>query len=29
MIYKTLAIQNYKRFCEIDGSDYIASEFAL
>jgi spore coat polysaccharide biosynthesis predicted glycosyltransferase SpsG len=26
---KDLAIQNYKRFCELEGSDYIASEFAL
>jgi hypothetical protein len=26
---KDLAIQNYKRFCELDGSEYIASEFAL
>lgn len=26
---KKLAIQNYKRFCEMDGSDFIASEFAL
>lgn len=24
-----LAIQNYKRFCYINGNDYIASEFAL
>jgi len=29
MIYKNLAIQNYKRFCEMEGSDCIASEFAL
>jgi len=26
---KSLAVQNYKRFCELDGSEYIASEFAL
>ncbi len=26
---KDLAVQNYKRFCEIDGNEYIASEFAL
>jgi spore coat polysaccharide biosynthesis predicted glycosyltransferase SpsG len=26
---KLLAVQNYKRFCELDGSEYIASEFAL
>jgi spore coat polysaccharide biosynthesis predicted glycosyltransferase SpsG len=26
---KVLAVQNYKRFCELDGSQYIASEFAL
>jgi spore coat polysaccharide biosynthesis predicted glycosyltransferase SpsG len=26
---KELAIQNYKRFCSLEGSDYIASEFAL
>ncbi len=26
---KNLAVQNYKRFCELDGSEYIASEFAL
>jgi 16S rRNA G1207 methylase RsmC len=26
---RDLAIQNYKRFCEFEGSDYIASEFAL
>lgn len=26
---KDLAIQNYKRFCELEGSEYIASEFAL
>jgi spore coat polysaccharide biosynthesis predicted glycosyltransferase SpsG len=29
MSYKNLAIQNYKRFCAIEGSEYIASEFAL
>jgi len=29
MNYKHLAIQNYKRFCAIEGSEYIASEFAL
>jgi spore coat polysaccharide biosynthesis predicted glycosyltransferase SpsG len=29
MKIKNLAIQNYKRFCEMEGSDYIASEFAL
>ena len=26
---KKLAVQNYKRFCELEGSEYIASEFAL
>jgi spore coat polysaccharide biosynthesis predicted glycosyltransferase SpsG len=26
---KDLAVQNYKRFCELEGSEYIASEFAL
>lgn len=26
---KTLAINNYKKFCELEGSDFIASEFAL
>lgn len=26
---RDLAVHNYKRFCELDGSDYIASEFAL
>lgn len=26
---KELAIENYKRFCMLEGSDYIASEFAL
>ncbi len=26
---KNLAVQNYKRFCELEGCDYIASEFAL
>ncbi|HLA56791.1 MAG TPA: hypothetical protein VK623_11850 [Flavobacterium sp.] len=29
MNYKDLAIQNYKRFCEMEGSEYIASEFAI
>lgn len=29
MKYKDLAVQNYKRFCRLDGSEYIASEFAL
>jgi spore coat polysaccharide biosynthesis predicted glycosyltransferase SpsG len=29
MKYKELAVGNYKRFCNLDGSDYIASEFAL
>jgi spore coat polysaccharide biosynthesis predicted glycosyltransferase SpsG len=29
MNYKNLAIQNYKRFCAMEGSEYIASEFAL
>ena len=24
-----IAIENYKRFCNLDGSDFIASEFAL
>lgn len=26
---KQLVIENYKRFCALEGSDYIASEFAL
>lgn len=26
---KDIAVQNYKRFCGLEGSDYIASEFAL
>jgi spore coat polysaccharide biosynthesis predicted glycosyltransferase SpsG len=26
---KEIAVQNYKRFCALEGSDYIASEFAL
>lgn len=26
---KNLAEQNYKRFCKIEGNEYIASEFAL
>jgi spore coat polysaccharide biosynthesis predicted glycosyltransferase SpsG len=26
---KHLAIQNYKRFCKLEGNEYIASEFAL
>ena len=26
---KDLAVQNYKRFCELEGSEFIASEFAL
>ncbi|NLP58157.1 hypothetical protein [Lutibacter sp. B1] len=29
MNYKELSVQNYKRFCEFEGSDYIASEFAI
>jgi hypothetical protein len=29
MKYKDLAVQNYKRFCGLVGSEYIASEFAL
>ena len=29
MTDKDLAVQNYKRFCGIEGSEYIASEFAL
>lgn len=29
MNHKRLARQNYKRFCDIEGSEYIASEFAL
>jgi len=29
MKIKDLAIQNYQRFCALEGSDYIASEFAL
>ncbi|TAF63142.1 MAG: hypothetical protein EAZ58_11855 [Flavobacterium sp.] len=24
-----IAVENYKRFCNLDGSDFIASEFAL
>ncbi|MGX7668106.1 hypothetical protein [Flavobacterium pedocola] len=26
---KNLAVENYKHFCSLEGSDYIASEFAL
>lgn len=26
---KKLAFENYKRFCSLDGSDFIATEFAL
>ena len=26
---KKIAIENYERFCKLDGSDFIASEFAL
>lgn len=29
MNVKELAIQNYKRFCTLEGNEYIASEFAL
>lgn len=29
MTEKQLVVQNYKRFCEMEGSQYIASEFAL
>lgn len=29
MKIKKLAIENYKYFCSLEGSDYIASEFAL
>lgn len=29
MTDKDLAVQNYKRFCGLEGSEYIASEFAL
>lgn len=29
MTEKQLVVQNYKRFCEMEGSEYIASEFAL
>ena len=29
MIDKKLVLENYKRFCALDGSEYIASEFAL
>jgi hypothetical protein len=29
MKYKDLIIQNYKMFCGFEGSEYIASEFAL
>jgi hypothetical protein len=29
MNIKKLAIENYKYFCSLEGSDYIASEFAL
>lgn len=26
---RSIAVHNYERFCELEGSDYIASEFAL
>lgn len=29
MIYQELADDNYKRFCALDGSEYIASEYAI
>ncbi|SDW72499.1 hypothetical protein [Flavobacterium degerlachei] len=29
MKYKEIAFNNYKHFCRLEGSDYIASEFAL
>lgn len=29
MKIKDLAISNYKKFCNLEGSDYIASEFAI
>jgi hypothetical protein len=29
MKIKKLAADNYKIFCSLEGSDYIASEFAL
>lgn len=29
MTNKQLVTENYKRFCDLEGSDYIASEFAL
>lgn len=29
MKIKKLAVDNYKFFCSLEGSDYIASEFAL
>ena len=29
MKYKDLVVQNYKQFCGLEGSEYIASEFAL
>ena len=29
MNYKNLAVQNYKKFCLVEGNEYIASEFAL
>lgn len=29
MKYKEIAFKNYKHFCSLEGSDYIASEFAL
>jgi spore coat polysaccharide biosynthesis predicted glycosyltransferase SpsG len=29
MNQKNLVIQNYKKFCSLEGSEYIASEFAL
>lgn len=29
MTYQQLADENYKRFCALDGSEYIASEYAI
>lgn len=29
MKYEEIALNNYKHFCSLEGSDYIASEFAL
>jgi hypothetical protein len=29
MTYQQFADKNYKRFCALDGSEYIASEYAI